>query len=102
MNRPDRSWKAWRGIALVILCSVPTLSFLRAPAAAAQSLDGYWVSDRYGYVAEIQGGQIKLFEITPLSCLPSDTLTLQAEPPDPRGVRYVSKDSDVLFLAPGP
>lgn len=36
-------------------------------------------------------------------CIPFDifTLTLQAEPIDPRGTRFVSKNSEVLFLSPG-
>ena len=75
---------------------------VKAPAAERQSLDGYWLSDGYGYLAEIKGDEIKLQEITPLSCILSDTLTLQAEPVDPRGTRFVSKESDILFVSPGP
>jgi len=101
MNRPRRGWVEWRSIALVILYSVALPVFVGTRGAAAESFDVYWISDGCGYLAEIQGGQLKLFEITPLSCLPGDTLTLQAEPPDPRGARYVSKDSDVVVSGPG-
>jgi Peptidase family S41/Tricorn protease C1 domain len=45
---------------------------------------------------------MKLQEIASVSCIPSGTLTLQTEPVDPRGARFVSKESDILFLSPGP
>jgi hypothetical protein len=75
---------------------------IKAPAAEKQSLEGYWLSDGYGYLAEIKGDEIKVQQITTVSCIPSGTLTLQAEPVDPRGTRFVSKESDILFLSPGP
>jgi hypothetical protein len=71
--------------------------------AAAESFDGRWRSDGYGYWAELQAGQLSLFEITPLSCLPSETFRSQDEPADPRGARYVStRRPTVLFLSAGP
>src|SRR5215470_8435269 len=60
------------------------------PSHPAEDLDGLWLSDGYGLLAEIKAGQLQLFEITPLSCIASDTLVLKAEPHDPRGVRFVS------------
>jgi hypothetical protein len=72
---------------------------VEAPAAEKQSLDGYWLSDGYGYLAEIRGDEIKLQEITPVSCIPSGILMLQAEPVDPRGTRFVSKESE-FFSCP--
>lgn len=71
--------------------------------AAAESFDGRWGSDGYGYWAELQAGQLSLFEITPLSCLASETFRAQGEPADPRGARYASTQRPgVLFLSPGP
>src|SRR5581483_1703245 len=102
MIQPDRYVVARFGVALIVLCSLIAQALVKAPVVEAQSLDGYWLSDGYGCLAEIKGGEIKLFEITPLSCIPSDTFTLQAEPVDPRGTRFRSGDSDVLFLSPGP
>lgn len=101
MVRPNQYVVARCSIALIVLCSLIVLPLVKAPAAEAQSLDGYWLSDGYGYLAEIKGDEIKLFEITPLSCILSDTFKLQTAPPDPRGTRFV-KDSDVIFLSQGP
>src|SRR6185295_6799154 len=42
------------------------------------------------------------FEVTRLSCLLADNLKLKARPIDPRGTRFVTKDSDEIFLTPGP
>src|SRR5262245_45717339 len=52
-----------------------------------EPLDGYWLSDGYGYVAEIKSGAMTLYEVTPLSRIVRATYTLQAEPVDPRGTR---------------
>lgn len=101
MVQPNRSVAARCSIALIVLCSLIMHPLAKAPAAEAQSLDGYWLSDGYGLLAEVTGGEIRLFEITPLSCILSDTFKLQAEPADPRGTRFI-KDSEVLFLSPGP
>ena len=88
-------------LALVLLCSLLVQPLVKTLGAEAQSLDGYWLSDGYGLLAEVKGGELKRFEITPLSCILSDTFKLQTEPADPRGTRFV-KDSDVIFLSPGP
>ena len=89
-------------IKFIVLCCLLVQPLVGSPAAKTESLDGYWLSDGYGYLVEIKGSELKLFEITPLSCFPADTLTLQAEPADPRGMRFVSKDAGAVFLTPGP
>jgi Peptidase family S41/Tricorn protease C1 domain len=100
MLRLSRSRVTRPSALLIILCVVLALPVVKAPAAA-QSLDGYWLSDGYGYLAEIKGGEIKMFEITSLSCIAADTYKLKAEPADPRGMRFVNGD-DVIFVSPGP
>lgn len=89
-------------IKLIVLSSLIVRPLVGFPIAKTESLDGYWLSDGYGYLVEIKGSELKLFEITSLSCIPSDTFTLQPEPADPRGTRFVSKDSGAVFLSPGP
>ncbi|HJQ25398.1 MAG TPA: S41 family peptidase [Blastocatellia bacterium] len=92
---------ARRIVLLFILCSLVMLPLVKASDKPAQSLDGYWLADGYGLLAEIKGDEIKLFEITSLSCIASDTLKLKAEPADSRGMRFASGD-DAIFLTPGP
>src|SRR5512138_1737363 len=89
-------------IKFIVLCSLIVQPLTGSPAIKTESLDGYWLSDGYGYLVEIKGSELKLFEITPLSCFPTETLTLQPEPADPRGMRFVSKDAGAVFLSPGP
>ena len=40
-------------------------------------MDGWWVSEGYGTLLEIQGDRIKAFEITAISCLPNWTAKRQ-------------------------
>jgi hypothetical protein len=92
---------ARRAVALALVCGVILLTPVRPTGAAAQLPDGYWRSDGYGLIALLKGGEIKMFETTSLSCIAADTYKLQAEPADPRGMRFVN-GSDVVFVAPGP
>ena len=38
--------------------------------AIAQSLDGFWQSDAYGLVVQIDGAKMSMFQITSISCVP--------------------------------
>jgi hypothetical protein len=42
-------------------------------AESADPLDGIWISDGYGTLLEIKGGQIKASQITSISCIPDWT-----------------------------
>jgi hypothetical protein len=89
-------------IKFIVLYSLIVQPLIGFHAAKTESLEGYWLSDGYGYLAEIKGSELNLYEITSLSCIPSETFALQSEPADPRGTRFVSKDSGAIFLSPGP
>jgi hypothetical protein len=103
MNKYGGWRSARRGAALLFCAGVAARCLAQGSGKAADSLDGYWLSDGYGNQAEIHGGELRLFEITPLSCLPSDIFDLRNEPVDPRGTRFISrKKRGVLFLSPGP
>jgi hypothetical protein len=41
-----------------------------ARTACAAELDGWWVSDGFGRVLEVQGEKVKAYELTAISCLP--------------------------------
>ncbi|HXB57538.1 MAG TPA: S41 family peptidase [Vicinamibacteria bacterium] len=93
MRQAARRCVSWCSAGLIIVSS--------AIASRDQTLDGEWLSDGYGHLAEVKGSEISLFEVTPISCLVLEAFTLKAEPVDPRGTRFVSKGG-MLFLAPGP
>src|SRR5262245_613623 len=79
------------------------LAVLPPGSAAAQPFDGRWRSDGYGYWAELRGGELGLFEVTPISCIASATFQASPEPGDPRGARFAAKQGfGALYLSPGP
>jgi len=70
-------------------------------AVQEKSLDGYWLSDGYGVFAEIKGDQAQVYEITPISCIKTQSLVRKTG--DSRGERFLSgEDSDPIFVTPGP
>jgi Peptidase family S41/Tricorn protease C1 domain len=67
---------------IVGVLAVVIIAFASVALAGADSLDGYWKSDGYGILLEIDGDAVKASEITAISCLPVFTAKRQAEPPD--------------------
>jgi hypothetical protein len=67
--------------ALVIALALTSLSLLPPRPAVAQNLDGYWLSEGYGYFIEIEGATLKVAEVTAISCVPAFTATRQPTPP---------------------
>src|SRR4051794_8786807 len=49
------------------------VAFLAAATAGAQSLDGVWRSQGYGYVYDVRGDSWKAYEVTATTCLPGFT-----------------------------
>lgn len=47
----------------------------------AQSVDGTWRSDGYGWVIDIRGDTLRAREVTAISCIPSFSATREATPP---------------------
>jgi hypothetical protein len=90
------------GSAAGLMLGVVVTLMVAASSGVAESLDGLWLSDGCGLLAEIRAGQLQLFEATPLSCIAYETFALRTEPPEPRGARFASGNGrDVLFLSPG-
>jgi len=61
-------------VGLSVLLSVS----LAAALQSQRSLDGIWLSDGYGYMLEIAGDQMRLTQVTPVSCLPTGQGSRQA------------------------
>jgi len=66
----------------------------------AQALDGLWMSDGYGELAEIHGDSLSVFEITSISCVPSASGTRK---PGATGGREAvfTVDGDLVHFLPG-
>ena len=79
------------------------VSLLFAPVTAfgANSLDGIWRSQGYGYVFNFQGSALKAFEVTRTTCMPGFTATRSPTTGPGREVRFNTTDKDVLFVRPG-
>ncbi len=88
---------------MATLTTAIAVAWAFSPQAPAKALDGFWLSDGYGLFGEIQGDRLQLYEITAISCLPSDTLMRKAGPDDAGRYRFAVDDkSDSLFVSPGP
>src|SRR5690242_5460104 len=78
-------------LAIAILCT-PIL---------AESLDGVWRSQGYGYVYEIHGPALKSFEVTGTTCVPGFTADRDITSAPGREATFTSKEGDVLFIRTG-
>lgn len=79
------------------------VSLLSAPLTAfgADSLDGVWRSQGYGYVFQFQGSALQAFEVTETTCVPGFTGTRSPAAAPDREVTFITADKDVLFVRPG-
>ncbi|MEY2832155.1 MAG: hypothetical protein RLZZ574_1413, partial [Cyanobacteriota bacterium] len=67
-------------------------------AGEADSLDGIWQSDGYGYVIEIKGNELDAYEVTKNSALPSFTATNVDQTPGDGAVDFADdNDSSLTF-----
>ncbi|MBI2826474.1 MAG: S41 family peptidase [Planctomycetia bacterium] len=74
------------------------LSVLFVATASAESLDGWWISDGYGTLLEIDGDQIRGSEITAVSCLPSFSARRQSEAPKGAEAMFVMEQPPVKIV----
>ncbi|MFI6054573.1 S41 family peptidase [Streptomyces violascens] len=74
------------------------------PAAAAPQatdrVDGAWRSDGYDTVLSIEDGQLREYQTTAVSCLPTDTARLTGHG-DQGSVTYTGDDATVYRIRPG-
>jgi hypothetical protein len=72
-----------------------------AAAAAADSLDGWWVSDGYGMLLNIHGDEMDASETTTISCLPSFTAKRQAITVEGAEAVFSAAPGQVFSVKPG-
>jgi C-terminal processing protease CtpA/Prc len=68
------------GLAVALIGLVPFSSLLGQGQPA--SLEGFWLSDGYGYLLEIDAKRMQAFEVTAISCLPAWTAVRVPGPVD--------------------
>lgn len=87
---------------IVFAVSAPLLLATAARAqtrSATLSLDGLWLTDGFGELLEFKGSSLQVYEITKLSCLPSDKFSRKAE----AGTEIVfATNNDTFRIDPGP
>lgn len=87
----------WLLFAGVSLFSVPTRA--QAPASVP-SLDGLWLTDGYGRLIEFQGDELRRFEITSRSCIPTGKATRNAAASSATETIFTDK-GEILRVTPG-
>src|SRR5262249_48150312 len=78
----------------------PSFAFAQTPPSP-QSRDGPWLSDGYGDLVEFQGDSLRVYEITKLSCIASDTATRKPASGSANETVF-AKGDDVFRISPGP
>src|SRR5579885_2233661 len=74
------------------------LSAASSLAVAAQSPDGVWRSEGYGYVFEFSGPTLKAFEVTERTCVPGFTAARENGVAPGREATFRTGDGDVYFI----
>lgn len=80
--------------------------FLLSPLACAQtsptapSLDGLWLTDGYGELVEFQGDDLRAYELTALSCIPSTKASRKTEASDAKETVFAADDGDTFRVSP--
>jgi hypothetical protein len=83
-----------------------SVSFLLPCFAGAQNhqatppLDGLWLTDGYGQVVEFKGNDLRVYEITKLSCIPSAKATRKTEASDAKETVFATDDGDTFRISP--
>jgi len=94
----------------VRLCAIifaASASFLLPRFACAQnypttlSLDGRWLTDGYGELFEFNGNDLRVYEITKLSCIPSQKASRKTEAGSAGEIVFAA-DDDTFRIFPGP
>ena len=67
----------------------------------AESLDGIWRSEGYGLVFQIQGSNLKTFELTTSTCVGGGTALRDGTVSDGREATFKTPDGDVFFVRSG-
>ncbi len=87
----------------IVAGAVLLLSF--APARAqtqltTRSLNGLWLTDGYGDLIEFQGDDLRIYEITSLSCISARKVTRRTEAGTANEIVFAGED-DTLRIFPG-
>ena len=96
-SRSTKNVMRW-AIQVAVLIGAAHLS---APLATAQSLDGAWRSEGYGYAFNIRGGEWQAFEITSTTCVPGFIATRSGGAMPDREATFKMKEGRLFFLRPG-
>jgi hypothetical protein len=65
------------------------------------SLDGLWLTDGYGELVEFKGNDLRVYEITKLSCIPSEKASRKTDAGTADEVVFAA-DDDMFRIVPGP
>lgn len=89
----------------IVVCASAALFLLPLSASAqvqrpTESLDGLWLTDGYGQLIEVQGDNLRAYEITTLSCIPAARAARRTEASTVHEIVFAGAD-DTLRIFPG-
>lgn len=87
-------------LSVLSLASLVCCAYPQSQTARPQLVDGLWLSDGYGELLEIDGSNMRAFEVTSVSCIPSWQATRTSGPASEAGITF-AQDGSTLRLTPG-
>jgi len=89
----------------IVLCASAAFFVLPISASAqiqraTESLDGLWLTDGYGELLEVQGDNLRAYEITTLSCIAAAKTTRRTEASTNHEIVFAGEDG-TLRIFPG-
>jgi hypothetical protein len=96
-RRPQWLWAVI--FAAAALCFVSSSRAQTRPST--RSLEGLWLTDGYGELIEFQGDDMRVFEVTTLSCIPAEKATRKAGAAAAGEIVFAA-EGDTFRISPGP
>jgi len=94
--------KVWLCATIFAAASFLLPRFTRAQNHATRlSLDGLWLTDGYGELIEFKGNDLRVYEITNLSCIPSGKASRKTAASAVDEIVFAA-DDDAFRIVPGP
>src|SRR5215831_3691736 len=86
------SYKSGQFAILTVLTAASLLSTSLSSPIQKKTLDGFWLSDGYGYLFKIEGVKLDAYELTTVSCILKFSATHKSSSGGDTGIVFSNKE----------